>query len=121
MCPPTEEWPCTTTLEGVTVVEGKSVTHTVDPFVLFRYGFYDFKMANQNNLHLVFEMCGITDAVTWTLIMNCKGFTQLDDLGVLETDSDVTEMAKRLASRTQAKGRVLLGTVIIKRFQMLVW
>jgi hypothetical protein len=108
-------------LEGVTVVEGKSVTHTVDPFVLFRYGFYDFKMANQNDLHAVFEMCGITDAATWTLIMNRKGFTQLDDLGVLETDLDMTEMAKWMASHTQAEGRVLLGLVIIKRFQTLVW
>jgi hypothetical protein len=72
-------------------------------------------MANQNNLHAVFKMCGIPDAATRTLIMNRKGFTQLDDLGVLETDLDVTEMAKRMASRTQAKGRVLLGTVIIKR------
>jgi hypothetical protein len=78
-------------------------------------------MANQDDLHAVFEMCGITDAATRTLIMNREGFTQLDDLGVLETDSDVTEMAKRMASRTQAEGRVLLGTVIIKRFQTLVW
>jgi hypothetical protein len=45
-------------------------------------------------------------------------FNQLDDLGVLETD---TEMVKRMASRTQAKGQVLLGTVITKRLQMLVW
>jgi hypothetical protein len=90
----------------------------VDSFVLFRYG---FTMANQNDLHAVFEMCGIPDAATWTLIMNREGFTQLDDLGVLETDSDVTEMAKRMVSRTQAKGRVLLGTVVIKRLQTLVW
>ena len=83
----------------------------------FRYGFYDFKMANQDDLHAVFEMCGITDAATRTLIMNREGFTQLDDLGVLETDSDVTEMAKRMASRTQAEGRVLLGTVIINAFR----
>jgi hypothetical protein len=78
-------------------------------------------MANQDNLHAVFEMCGITNAATPTLIMNHEGFTQLDDIGVLETDLDVTEMAKRMASRTQAEGWVLLGTVIIKRFQTLVW
>jgi hypothetical protein len=40
---------------------------------------------------------------------------------VLETDADVTEMAKRMATRTQAEGRVLLGTVVIKRLQTLVW
>jgi hypothetical protein len=50
-----------------------------------------------------------------------KDFIQLDDLGVLETDMDITEMAKRMASRTQAEGRVLLGTVVIKRLQTLVW
>jgi hypothetical protein len=53
--------------------------------------------------------------------MNHEGFNQLDDLGVLETNMDVTEMAKRMASHTQAKWRVLLGTVIINRLQTLVW
>jgi hypothetical protein len=78
-------------------------------------------MANLDDLHAVFAMCGIPDAATRTLIMNREEFNQLNDLGVLETDTDVTEMAKRMASRTQAKGRVLLGTVIIKRLQTLVW
>jgi hypothetical protein len=79
-------------------------------------------MANAiDDLHVVFAICGIPDAATRTLIMNHEGFTQLDDLGVLETNTDVTEMAKRMASCTQAKGRVLLGTIIIKRLQTLVW
>ena len=47
-------------------------------------------------------------------IINQEGFTQLEDPGVLETDTDVSEMAKRMATRTQAEGRVLLGTVMIK-------
>ena len=50
-----------------------------------------------------------------------RGFTQLEDLGVLETDTDVMEMAKRMASQTQAEGRVLLGIVITKCLQTLVW
>jgi hypothetical protein len=78
-------------------------------------------MANIDDLHAVFAMCGIPDAAMWTLIMNREGFNQLDDLGVLETNTDVTKMAKRMASRTQAEGWVLLGTVIIKRLQTLVW
>jgi hypothetical protein len=78
-------------------------------------------MANQDDLHAVFAMCGIPDAAKRTLIMNREGFNQLDNLGVLETNMDVTEMAKRMASQTQAKGRVLLGTVVIKRLQTLVW
>jgi hypothetical protein len=31
--------------------------------------------------------------VTCTNIINQEGFTQLEDLGVLETDTDVSEMA----------------------------
>ena len=73
------------------------------------------------DLNAVFAMCGITDEVTRANIINREGFTQLSDLGVLETDTDVTEMAKRMAARTQAEGRVLLGTVVIKRLQTLVW
>jgi uncharacterized membrane protein YgcG len=72
-------------------------------------------------LHDVFLTCGINDMATRTTIIAQEGFTQLDDLGVLETDTDVSEMAKRMATRTQAEGRVLLGTVIIKRLQTLVW
>jgi hypothetical protein len=72
-------------------------------------------------LHMVFEMCGVTDAATRTNIINQEGFTRIEDLGILENDTDVSDMAKRMASRMLAKGRVLLGTVIIKRLQTLVW
>ena len=43
------------------------------------------------------------------------------DLGVLESDNDVTDMANRMAKRRQNEGRVLLGTVVIKRLQSLIW
>jgi hypothetical protein len=78
-------------------------------------------MANIDDLLAVFAMCGIPDAVTRTLIMNREGFNQLDDLGVLETNTDVKKFEEKMASRTQAKGWVLLGTVVIKRLQTLVW
>ena len=65
-------------------------------------------------LHAVLTMCGINEAATRNTIIAQEGFTQLGDLGVLETDTDVSEMAKRMATRTQAEGRVLLGTVVIK-------
>jgi hypothetical protein len=79
-------------------------------------------MANPiQDLHAVLETCGITDAAMRTNIITREGFTQLSDLGVLETDSDVTEMANHMAKRTQAEGRVLLGTVVtIKWLQKLV-
>jgi hypothetical protein len=45
----------------------------------------------------------------------------LEDLGILETETDVSDMAKRLVSRMQAEGRVYLGPVVVKRLQTLVW
>ena len=45
----------------------------------------------------------------------------IEDLGVLENDMDVSDMAKRMASRMKAKGTVLLGTVVVKCLQTLVW
>jgi hypothetical protein len=64
--------------------------------------------------------CGIPDQATRALIMTHEGFTQVEGLGVLETDMDITEMATRMASRTQAEGRMLFGTVIIKLLQTLM-
>jgi hypothetical protein len=72
-------------------------------------------------LHLVLGMCGITDLATRNNIINREGFTSLEDLGVLETDTDVSDMAKRMAGRTVAEGKVNLPTVVVKRFQTLVW
>jgi hypothetical protein len=58
-------------------------------------------MANPiDTLHAVFAMCGITDEATHMNIINQEGFTQLEDLGVLETNTDVSKMAKRMATRT---------------------
>jgi hypothetical protein len=72
-------------------------------------------MANLiDNMHAVFVMCSITDKATRMNIINQEGFTQLKDLGVLKTDINVSEMAKRMATRTQTKGRVLLRMVMIK-------
>jgi hypothetical protein len=42
-------------------------------------------------------------------------------LSILDGDSDVTEMAKRMAARNAADGHVTLGTTVIKRLQELVW
>ena len=72
-------------------------------------------------LNLVFEVCGIVDTAMRTNIINKEGFATIEDLGILETDMDVSDMAKRMASRMLAKGRVLLGTVVVKHLQMLVW
>ena len=79
---------------------------------LFRYS---YKMADPiMELNTVLEMFGIDNTATCTNIITREGFTQLEDLRVLEMDTDVMEIAKRMATCTQAEGRVLLGTVIIK-------
>jgi hypothetical protein len=79
-------------------------------------------MANMEELHSVFTTCGVTDEATRTLIFNHEGFTQLADLGVLETDKNVSErMSKTMANCTQAEGRVILGTAVLKRLQTLIW
>jgi hypothetical protein len=59
-------------------------------------------------LNMVFGMCGVTDLAMHTNIINWEGFISLEDLGILEMDMDVSDMAKRLASRMQAEGRVYL-------------
>jgi hypothetical protein len=50
-----------------------------------------------------------------------EGFINLASLGKLENDIDVNEMARGMASRTQAEGRVYIGTVMIKQLQTLIW
>ena len=67
----------------------------------------------------VFAVCGIGLQDSARIAGN-EGFDNIEDLGVLEGDKDVLEMAKRLASRA-TNARVMLGTVQIKRLQALVW
>jgi hypothetical protein len=55
------------------------------------------------------------DQAKRALIMAQEGFTQLEALGILEKDMNMMEMAKKMASCTQAEGQVLLGTVAIKQ------
>ena len=96
----------------MSIAVGICLTHMV---VIISFIGIVYKMADPiGELHAVLMMCGINDAVTCANIIAQEGFTQLGNLGVLETDTDKTEMAKRMATRTQAEGRVLLGTVMIK-------
>jgi hypothetical protein len=50
--------------------------------------------------------------------------TTLEQTGFTRLKTSVfsrERMAKRMASRTQAEGQMLLGTVLIKRLQLLIW
>jgi hypothetical protein len=50
-----------------------------------------------------------------------EGFTIIQDIGFMEIDKDVNEMAKHLASHTMADNCVNLGTVTIKKLQGLIF
>ena len=73
------------------------------------------------DLHAVLTMCSIPAAATRACIIGNKGFTSVEDLAVLETDTDVSEMAKHMVSCTAVDGHVNLGTVQIKHIQALAW
>ena len=76
---------------------------------------------NVEQLDAVFQMIGILDAQMRTTIIEREGFLSLEDLATLVTNKDVDEMAKCMATRTLAGGRVDLGTIVIQKFKTLVW
>ena len=53
--------------------------------------------ANVNDVDVVLAMCGVEDEDTRGDIIAWEGFETLEDLGILEDDKDVIEMAKRMA------------------------
>ena len=55
-------------------------------------------------VHVVLERCGVVAEAMRNSIITHEGFTQLADFGVLENDTDVSEMVKRMALRTVADG-----------------
>jgi hypothetical protein len=59
--------------------------------------------------------------ITCSTLEQASRFHPVEDLGVRKTHKDITEMAKRMASRTQAEGQMLLGTFLIKRLQLRIW
>eukprot|EP00957_Ditylum_brightwellii_P119762 9137535-Ditylum_brightwellii.AAC.1 len=75
-------------------------------------------MAGIIDINTVLQQCGI-GLVSQASIIASEGFNSLKSCGLLEGDSDITEMAKRLSGRLVANRRVLLGTVVIKCLQAL--
>jgi hypothetical protein len=74
---------------------GKCLTHTVVSVTYLG----TVKMADPiGELNAIFAMCGIADKAMRANIIAQEVFTQLEDLGVLESDTNVMEMAKRMAS-----------------------
>jgi hypothetical protein len=53
--------------------------------------------------------------------ISVEGLDLLSAFTQLNGDSDITEMAKRMAAWPSATGRMILGTMQIKRLQALVY
>jgi hypothetical protein len=74
-----------------------------------------------DELRTVLEQCGIaTQAAHNNLIAN-EGCTSIESMSCMTNNNDVNEIAKRLMSRAAMDGRVIMGTVAIKRIQGLVF
>ena len=75
----------------------------------------------EDPIHAVLRTCGVTLLAARTTFINVEGLDSISAFTQLNGDTDVTEMAKRMASRPSAAGRVILGTMQIKRLQALVY
>ncbi|KAI2498698.1 hypothetical protein MHU86_15765 [Fragilaria crotonensis] len=76
----------------------------------------------ENPVHRVLQVCGIASNAARLTFINIEGLSDIEAFGAMSGDTDVTEMAKRMASRSSAAtGRVILGTMQIKRLQALVY
>jgi hypothetical protein len=65
----------------------------------------------------VLAVCGVGTQSARDTFINVEGLDTLDAFATLNGDSDVTEMAKHMASRSATAGRVILGSMQIKRIQ----
>jgi len=75
-----------------------------------------------NPVHDVLITCGITNLAHRMTFLNIEGLDSIAAFASMSGDPDVTEMAKRMASRPNvAAGRVILGTMHIKQLQALVY
>ena len=68
----------------------------------------------------VLRTCGVVAQASRMTFINVEGLDSLAAFAMMSGDNDVTEMAKRMTIRPTAAGRVILGTMQIKRIQALV-
>ena len=74
-----------------------------------------------NPVHDVLLTCGVTNAAHRDVFMEIEGLDSIAAFAAMSGDTDVTKMAKRMASRPNAAaGRVILDTMQIKRLQALL-
>jgi hypothetical protein len=73
-----------------------------------------------NPVHEVLTICGIATAANCATLIDIEGLDSVEAFASMNGDSNVTEMAKRMATRPNAGvGRLILGTMQIKRLQAL--
>jgi hypothetical protein len=72
------------------------------------------------DIHAVLAICGFSNVMDRTSIINNEGFQLIADFGILE-DKDVFEMVKHLGNRTVAAGRVNIGAIQVKKLQALCY
>jgi hypothetical protein len=74
-----------------------------------------------NPIHGVLQVCGVNALASRDVFIFTEGLDSMEAFALLSGDGDVTEMAKRMSSRSVNAGRVILGTMHIKRIQALVF
>lgn len=104
---------------GAIPYEVQNQTQSPPDYYSFHYA--DTMAAELADLHTVLTNIGMVNVADRNTLVDVEGFASIADLGILDGDNDINEMAKRLASRPAAAGRVIIGTVLIKRLQGLVW
>ena len=92
-----------------------------EPVIEMNLGGDAIALAFPNPVHRVLEICGVSLAAARDVFIEVEGLNTIEAFGALSGDADVTEMAKRMASRNVNTGRVILGTMQIKRIQALVF
>ena len=73
----------------------------------------------ENPIYTVLGTCGVALLAALMTFINVEGLDSLSAFIQLNGDSDVAEMAKHMVARPSPAGRVILGTVQIKRLQAL--
>ena len=74
-----------------------------------------------NPIHGVLQVCGVNAVASRDIFINMEGLDSIESFALLSGDTDVTEMAKRMSSRSVNGGSVILGTMHIKKIQALVF
>jgi hypothetical protein len=75
----------------------------------------------EDPIHAVLRTCGVALLAARMTFINVEGLDSISTFIQFNGDSDVIEMAKRMAARPSVAGRVILGTMQIKRLQALVY